>query len=55
MYYNYCFWYYYYWIKRVQSVLQANSNIYNKQHDKNKINYIEIKESRQLLVQRKYP
>jgi hypothetical protein len=30
-------------------------NIYNKQHDKIKVNYIEINESGQLVVQRKYP
>jgi hypothetical protein len=30
-------------------------NIYNKQHVKIKVNYMEIKESGQFLVQRKYP
>jgi hypothetical protein len=30
-------------------------NIYNKQHDKIKVNCIGINESRQLLVQRQYP
>jgi hypothetical protein len=30
-------------------------NIYNKQHYKIKVNYIEIEESRQLIVKRRYP
>jgi hypothetical protein len=29
--------------------------MYNKQHDKVKVNYTEINESGQLVVQRKYP